>query len=85
MKRNVALIAAAVAGIGLATSPAVALPPPTHLAPVSIRVPAAQVNYPKAVPGRLCKRAHRGDWTRTKKYGKVKCVNKDGWRWARAS
>jgi hypothetical protein len=46
-------------------------------------VSTAYVRYPKATPGRYCKKEHRGDWTKTAKYGKVKCVDKSGWRWKR--
>lgn len=81
-------LVAVAAGIGLSLSafaaPALAATPPSGVAtPTISAVSTAYVKYPSAVPGRYCKRSHRGDWTKTAKYGKVKCVNKNGWRWKR--
>lgn len=84
MKRATALVTAAVIGFGAPVSPVFAAPTTPHTAHVSVSIPTAKVSYPQAVPGRFCKKVHRGDWTQTKKYGKVKCIDKNGWRWVRA-
>lgn len=84
MKRTVALIAAALLSFGAQVPPTSAVPMPASTTNhVAVSVPTAYVRYPNAVPGRYCKKEHRGDWTKTAKYGKVKCVNKSGWRWKR--
>lgn len=47
---------------------------------------AAQVHKPNAKPGQFCAKKHHGDWTKTKKYGKLKCVRyaSGKWHWKRA-
>ena len=84
-RRRTAIIAALVLGFGVPVAPAIAAPAPAAAsAHTAVRVPSAFVNYPKAVPGRFCKKEHRRDWTTTKKYGQVKCIEKNGWRWVRS-
>lgn len=44
---------------------------------------AAQVHKPKAKPGQFCAKRYHNDWTRTARYGKLKCVRYHGgsWHW----
>lgn len=84
MRKFVAIAAAAVISLGAFAPPALAAPSPTGAVTTSISsVSTSYVNYPQAVPGRYCKKIHRGDWTKTSRYGRVKCIDKNGWRWIR--
>jgi hypothetical protein len=63
----------------LTSAPVTASPTSSGVSvPAISSVSTAYVRYPKAVPGRSCTKSHRRDWTRTKKYGKVKCLNRRG-------
>ena len=46
---------------------------------------AAQVHVPKAKPGQFCAKRYHNDWTKTKKYGKLKCKRyaSGAWHWKR--
>lgn len=46
---------------------------------------AAQVRVPKAKPGQYCAKRYHNDWTKTAKYGKLKCVryHSGKWHWKR--
>ncbi len=74
MKKSIAIATSAIFGMGtLTAAPAMASPTSSGVSAHAISsVSTAYVRYPKAVPGRYCKREHHGDWTKTAKYGKVK-------------
>lgn len=46
---------------------------------------AAQVHVPKAKPGEFCAKRYHNDWTKTSKYGVLKCKRyaSGTWHWKR--
>lgn len=46
---------------------------------------AAQVHVPRAKPGQFCAKRHHNDWTKTARYGKLKCTRyaSGTWHWKR--
>ncbi|MGV1003831.1 MAG: hypothetical protein ACOYEV_03475 [Candidatus Nanopelagicales bacterium] len=59
------------AGVGGVSAPATAAPGASSS--VVTAVATKQITYPSAVPGRFCKNSQLGDWTSTRKYGRVVC------------
>lgn len=74
MRKLVAsVIAGAVLSLGLvATTP-------------GVPAQAAQVHVPKARPGQFCAARDHNDWTKTSRYGKLKCKRYPSgtWHWKR--
>jgi hypothetical protein len=79
------LVSVAMATIIMAAP--VAAAPAASAAATSVQTVSVQtrtVNYPQAVPGRFCKAAYKGAYTKTKRYGQLKCTYKGGHlRWVR--